>query len=255
MRKLRRVFANYDICDDWFDCDRWNVCEIWFFSFEFLDSNDEFCIKNWLNEIVLSWKDDFWCCEFELIEFIDESEICMRIERNRWNIKIAKNLKNIWICINAISLYNRLSSRSFSRLIFFFFVARVVWAFLTTTNFLLIDMIIDSQSMIIWNLIDVCFEIRWVIIEKKIQTIERIMDDYHSIALNLVVLVTYMQMGAQEVCECQGTSLNKDALVFFSSGYINWTWLQHICGGCIFNISSQQPLVSPALYSNELSLA
>ena len=52
--------------------------------------------------------------------------------------------------------------------------------------------------------------------------IERIMNDYHSIALNLVVLVNYMQMRTQKVCECQNTSLNKNALVLLSSNYINW---------------------------------
>ena len=70
--------------------------------------------------------------------------------------------------------------------------------------------------------------------------IERSMGDYHSIALNLVVLVTYMQVGAQEVCWCQGTSPNKDALVPLSSGYTNWTLTaapaEHTCGGCISTI-------------------
>ena len=47
------------------------------------------------------------------------------------------------------------------------------------------------------------------------------MGDYHSIALNLVILVSYMQMGAQKVCECQNTSPNKNALVLLSSDYIN----------------------------------
>ena len=47
------------------------------------------------------------------------------------------------------------------------------------------------------------------------------MNDYHSIALNFVVFVNYMQMKAQKVCECQDTSFNKNALVLFSSNYIN----------------------------------
>ena len=65
------------------------------------------------------------------------------------------------------------------------------------------------------------------------------MDDYHSIALNLVFLVNYMQVRAQKVCGCQGTSSNKDALVLLSSGYTNWILTaasaQHTCGGCISN--------------------
>ena len=63
------------------------------------------------------------------------------------------------------------------------------------------------------------------------------MSDYHSIALNLVILVNYMQMKAQKVCEYQDTNFNKNALVFFSSDYINWiliaTSAQHICENCI----------------------
>ena len=59
------------------------------------------------------------------------------------------------------------------------------------------------------------------------------MSDYHSIALNFVILVSYMQMKAQKMCECQDISFNKDALIFFSSSYINWILIaifaQHIC--------------------------
>ena len=63
------------------------------------------------------------------------------------------------------------------------------------------------------------------------------MSDYHFIALNLVILINYMQMKAQEVCECQSTNFNKNALIFLSSNYINWiliaTFAQHICENCI----------------------
>ena len=48
------------------------------------------------------------------------------------------------------------------------------------------------------------------------------MSDYHSIALNFVILINYMQVKAQEVCECQDISFNKNALILFSSDYINW---------------------------------
>ena len=47
------------------------------------------------------------------------------------------------------------------------------------------------------------------------------MNDYHFIALNLVVLITYMQMRAQEMCKCQNVNLDW-------SIYINEFWLQHL---------------------------
>ena len=45
------------------------------------------------------------------------------------------------------------------------------------------------------------------------------------------------EVKAQKVCECQNTNFNKNALIFFSSNYINWiliaTFAQHICENCI----------------------
>ena len=50
-----------------------------------------------------------------------------------------------------------------------------------------------------------------------------------------------MQVEAQGVCGCQGTSPNKDALVLLSSGYTNWILTaapaQHTCEGCISTVS------------------
>ena len=67
--------------------------------------------------------------------------------------------------------------------------------------------------------------------------IEKIMNDYHFIVLNLVILISYMQIRTQEMCECQDTNFNKNALILFSSNYINWiliaTFAQHICENCI----------------------
>ena len=67
--------------------------------------------------------------------------------------------------------------------------------------------------------------------------IEKIMNNYHFIVLNFVVLITYMQTKTQKMCECQNTNFNKNALVFFSSNYINWiliaTFAKHICENCI----------------------
>ena len=44
-------------------------------------------------------------------------------------------------------------------------------------------------------------------------------------------------MKTQKVCECQNTNFNKNALILFSSNYINWiliaTFAQHICENCI----------------------
>ena len=63
------------------------------------------------------------------------------------------------------------------------------------------------------------------------------MSDYHSIALNLVVSCNIHEVKAQKVCECQDTNSNKNALVFLSSNYINWTLTaalaEHICENCI----------------------
>ena len=38
---------------------------------------------------------------------------------------------------------------------------------------------------------------------QNIDVIEKIMNDYHFIALNLVVEIKYMQMKTQKMCECQ----------------------------------------------------
>ena len=84
--------------------------------------------------------------------------------------------------------------------------------------------------------------------------IKKIMNDYHFIVLNFVVLISYMQIKTQKMCECQNINFNKNALVFFSSNYINWIWLQHICENCIFNIFSQQSFVFSVLYFNEFNL-
>ena len=50
------------------------------------------------------------------------------------------------------------------------------------------------------------------------------------------------------MCECQNISFNKNALVLFSSNYINWiliaTFAQHICENCI----------STFFYNNRLCL-
>ena len=51
--------------------------------------------------------------------------------------------------------------------------------------------------------------------------IERSMNDYHSLLWNLVILVRYMQVRAQEVCECQGASLNWPV-------HTTGPWLQHL---------------------------
>ena len=63
------------------------------------------------------------------------------------------------------------------------------------------------------------------------------MNDYHSIALNFVISCNIHAVKTQKVCECQDTNFNKNALIFFSSNYINWiliaTFAQHICENCI----------------------
>ena len=76
------------------------------------------------------------------------------------------------------------------------------------------------------------------------------MNNYHFIVLNFVILVNYMQMKTQKMCECQNVK-------FHWSIYINEFWLQHlsnICENCNFNIFSQQSFVSFALYFNEFNL-
>ena len=47
------------------------------------------------------------------------------------------------------------------------------------------------------------------------------MSDYHSLLWNLVILVRYMQMRAQEVCECQDAKFNW-------SIHTTEFWLQHL---------------------------
>ena len=67
--------------------------------------------------------------------------------------------------------------------------------------------------------------------------IEKIMNDYYFIVLNLVIFCNIHEMKTQKMCECQNTNFNKNALIFFSSNYINWiliaTFAKHICENCI----------------------
>ena len=72
-----------------------------------------------------------------------------------------------------------------------------------------------------------------------------------------------MQVKAQEVCECQDINLNKNALVFLSSDYINWiltaTYLRRLyfqqifyflSSTCVFEIQcSQKRVVKKSLFS------
>ena len=84
--------------------------------------------------------------------------------------------------------------------------------------------------------------------------IEKIMNDYHSIALNLVVFCNIHEVKTQKVCECQDANFNKNALVFLSSNYINWFFDYLFAKIVFFNIFLQHSLVSSAQYSNEFNL-
>ena len=62
------------------------------------------------------------------------------------------------------------------------------------------------------------------------------------------------EMKTQKVCECQSANLNKNALVFLSSNYINW-FFDYLFAKIVFlNTFSQHSSVFFAQYSNELSL-
>ena len=50
--------------------------------------------------------------------------------------------------------------------------------------------------------------------------IEKIMNDYHFIVLNFVFCNIYTDK-TQKMCECQNINFNKNALILFSSNYIN----------------------------------
>ena len=62
------------------------------------------------------------------------------------------------------------------------------------------------------------------------------------------------EVKTQKVCECQNVSLNENALVLFSSNYINWLFDYLSAKIVLFNIFSQHSSVSSAQYSNEFNL-
>ena len=72
---------------------------------------------------------------------------------------------------------------------------------------------------------------------RNFHIIEKIMNNYHFIVLNFVILLHTCKMKTQKMCECQNVNFNKNVLVFFSSNYINWiliaTFAKHICENCI----------------------
>ena len=62
------------------------------------------------------------------------------------------------------------------------------------------------------------------------------------------------EVKTQKMCECQSANFNKNALILFSSSYINWFLDYFFAKIVFFNIFSQHSFVFSAQYFNEFSL-
>ena len=116
----------------------------------------------------------------------------------------------------------------------FIFFIRVFSVFI---RFFIIYFEFSMTQFFFYFLLWFVFFVANISFKSNVQSIEKIINDYHFIALNFVILISYMQMKTQKMCEYQNINFNKNALVFLSSNYINWiliaTFAQHICENCI----------------------